>query len=276
MFRIGCHLSVSKGYAHMGKAALSIGANVFQFFSRNPRGGKAKTVDPDDARALRSLAAEHGFGPLLVHAPYTLNVCSEKPDVREFAHMVLTEDLAILDEYLPNNLYNIHPGHLGKQTVAQGVGLLGAELNLVLKNVRHTTLLLETMTGNGMGVTFAQLGEVLDVLDEPEKAGVCLDTCHVWAAGYDIADGLDGVLEEFERCVGLSKLHAVHLNDSLHPMGSKKDRHAAIGEGTIGRKAFERIINHKALRDKSFYLETPHDDLSGWAAEIAMLKSMRS
>jgi len=273
MLTIGCHLSVSGGYRAMGETALSIGANTFQFFTRNPRGGAAKAIDPADTESLRALMAEHGFPCILAHAPYTLNACSADGRVRTFARETMADDLARL-ERLPGNFYNFHPGsHVGQGTGA-GVRLITELLNAVMRPEQRTTVLLETMAGKGseVGGRFEELRAILDGAAVPEKLGVCLDTCHVWDAGYDIAADLDGVLEEFDRVIGLSRLRCIHLNDSRNPRGAKKDRHACIGEGAIGFEALARAVTHPALRGLPFFLETPND-LAGYAREIAMMRA---
>lgn len=274
MLKIGCHLSASKGYLNMGKEAEKIGANVFQFFTRNPRGGKAKDIDTEDIAAFLSFAEEKGIGKLLAHAPYTLNPCAEKPNVREFAHITFEDDLMRL-QMLPGSMYNFHPGsHVG-QGMEKGIELIAETLNSVLKPEHTTTVLLETMAGKGseVGGKFEELREIIDRVNLSEKMGVCLDTCHVYDAGYDVVGNLDGVLTEFDRVIGLNRLRAVHLNDSKNPFMSHKDRHECIGKGAIGLDAMERIINHPALKDKPFYLETPNE-LPGYAEEIALLRSL--
>lgn len=269
---IGCHLSSSKGYLAMGKTALSIGANTFQFFTRNPRGGKAKAVDQQDAAALMKLAEENNFGPLLAHAPYTMNPCAAEPRLLEFAEMVMTEDLQAL-EYLPGNLYNFHPGSHVKQGTEIGVEKIAAMLNRVLFAGQHTTVLLETMAGKGseVGRSFEELAAILDKVQLQDKMGVCLDTCHIFDAGYDIVNSLDEVLTSFDKLIGLGRLKAIHLNDSLNTLGSRKDRHACIGAGNIGLEALTAVINHPALKKLPFYLETPNE-LPGYAAEIKLLR----
>lgn len=269
---IGCHLSSSKGYLAMGKTALSIGANTFQFFTRNPRGGKAKAVDPQDAAALMKLAEENNFGPLLAHAPYTMNPCAAEPRLLEFAEMVMTEDLQAL-EYVPGNLYNFHPGSHVKQGVEIGIEKIAAMLNRVLFAEQHTTVLLETMAGKGseVGRSFEELAAILDKVQLQDKMGVCLDTCHIFDAGYDIVNSLDEVLTSFDKLIGLGRLKAIHLNDSLNTLGSRKDRHACIGAGNIGLEALTAVINHPALKNLPFYLETPNE-LPGYAAEIKLLR----
>lgn len=269
---IGCHLSSSKGYLAMGKTALSIGANTFQFFTRNPRGGKAKAVDQQDAAALMKLAEENNFGPLLAHAPYTMNPCAAEPRLLEFAEMVMTEDLQAL-EYLPGNLYNFHPGSHVKQGAEIGIEKIAAMLNRVLFAGQHTTVLLETMAGKGseVGRSFEELAAILDKVQLQDKMGVCLDTCHIFDAGYDIVNSLDEVLTSFDKLIGLGRLKAIHLNDSLNILGSRKDRHACIGAGNIGLEALTAVINHPALKNLPFYLETPNE-LPGYAAEIKLLR----
>lgn len=269
---IGCHLSSSKGYLAMGKTALSIGANTFQFFTRNPRGGKAKAVDPQDAAALMKLAEENNFGPLLAHAPYTMNPCAAEPRLLEFAEMVMTEDLQAL-EYVPGNLYNFHPGSHVKQGAEIGIEKIAAMLNRVLFAGQHTTVLLETMAGKGseVGRSFEELAAILDKVQLQDKMGVCLDTCHIFDAGYDIVNSLDEVLNSFDKLIGLGRLKAIHLNDSLNTLGSRKDRHACIGAGNIGLEALTAVINHPALKNLPFYLETPNE-LPGYAAEIKLLR----
>ena len=269
---IGCHLSSSKGYLSMGKTALSIGANTFQFFTRNPRGGKAKAVDPQDAAALMKLAEENNFGPLLAHAPYTMNPCAAEPRLLEFAEMVMTEDLQAL-EYLPGNLYNFHPGSHVKQGTEIGIEKIAAMLNRVLFAEQHTTVLLETMAGKGseVGRSFEELAAILDKVQLQDKMGVCLDTCHIFDAGYDIVNSLDEVLNSFDKLIGLGRLKAIHLNDNLNTLGSRKDRHACIGAGNIGLEALTAVINHPALKNLPFYLETPNE-LPGYAAEIKLLR----
>lgn len=275
MFYIGCHLSSSNGYLAMGQTAKAIGANTFQFFTRNPRGGKAKDIDPQDVTAYNLFAEEHNFGRILAHAPYTLNPCSGDPKVREFANMVFADDLNRL-EYTPGAMYNFHPGsHVGQGTEI-GIELISHQLNDVLRSEQSTTVLLETMAGKGseVGGKFEELREIIDRVELVSKMGVCFDTCHVNDAGYDIVNDLDGVLTHFDNVVGLDRLKAIHINDSMNPLGAHKDRHQKIGDGFIGKEAFERIINHPALRGIPFYLETPNE-LDGYAYEIALLKSLR-
>lgn len=275
MFSIGCHLSSSGGFLAMGETARRIGATTFQFFTRNPRGSRAKAIDPADAAALRALLTAERFGPIVAHAPYTINPCSKDARTRTFARETLADDLARM-EYLPGNLYNFHPGSHTGQGIDTGIDQIADTLNAILRPEQQTTVLLETMAGKGteVGSRFEELRAIIDRVALSEKLGVCLDTCHVSDAGYDVAGDLDGVLTEFDRVIGLSRLRAVHLNDSLNPLGAHKDRHARIGEGTLGQEAFRRIINHPALRSLPFVLETPNE-LEGYAREIALLRGMR-
>ncbi len=272
MLKIGCHLSSSKGYAAMGREARRIGADTFQFFTRNPRGGSAKQLDPEDVAEFLAFAREQGIEKILAHAPYTLNACSADPHVREFARNTMADDLERL-EYTPGNYYNFHPGSHVKQGAEKGIEYISGILNTVLKPGQHTTVLLETMSGKGseVGRSFEELRAILDRVELSDQMGVCLDTCHVWDAGYDIAGNLDGVLEEFDRIIGLGRLKAIHLNDSMNPLGAAKDRHAKIGEGRIGLRALSGVVCHPALRELPFYLETPND-LDGYAREIALMK----
>ena len=276
MFKIGNHLSSSKGYEAMGKMAVKLGANTFAFFTRNPRGGKAKEIDPADVAAFLKFAEEQNLQKLVAHAPYTLNPCSADPGLREFAKNTFADDLKRM-EYTPGNYYNFHPGSHVKQGVEVGIGYIADMLNEVLTPQQSTMVLLETMSGKGseVGRNFEELRAILNRIELSEKMGVCLDTCHVWDGGYDIVQNLDGVLEEFDRVIGLERLKAIHLNDSLNDKGSHKDRHAKIGEGKIGLEALVRVINHPMLRELPFILETPNDD-AGYAAEIAMLKLERN
>lgn len=274
MLTIGCHLSSAKGYEAMAKEAEKIQANTFQFFTRNPRGGNAKEIKEEDVRAYGERARKQGITKILAHAPYTLNACSEKESVRNFAFRAMKEDMERM-EYTPGNCYNFHPGsHVG-QGVETGITLISELLNEILTPSQTTTVLLETMAGKGseVGRNFEELREILDRVTLSEKMGVCLDTCHVYDGGYDIVGDLDGVLTEFDRVIGLDKLKAIHLNDSMYGFESHKDRHARIGEGKIGLEAITRIINHPALRHLPFYLETPND-LEGYAREISMLKEL--
>ena len=269
---IGCHLSSVKGFENMGREALSIGADTFQFFTRNPRGGRAKAIDPEDVRRFKELAREHGFGRLVAHAPYTLNPCSATEKVRAFAYTAMSDDMERM-EYIPGNYYNFHPGsHVG-QGVEKGIALITDLLNRIIKPEQSTVILLETMAGKGseIGGRFEELREIIDGVEFDEKIGVCLDTCHVSDAGYDIAGDLDGVLDEFDRVIGLDRLKALHINDSMNPVGARKDRHAKIGEGTIGYEALSRIVHHPKLAGLPCILETPND-LAGYAREIEMLR----
>ena len=274
MFYIGCHLSASDGFLAMGKTALSIGANTFQFFTRNPRGSKAKAIDPADVAAFLALAAENGFGTLVAHAPYTINPCSKDEHTREFARMTLADDLKRM-EHIPGNVYNFHPGSHTGQGMETGIGQIAETLNAILTPDIRTTVLLETMSGKGseVGGRFEELREIIDRVELSDKLGVCLDTCHVSDAGYDIADDPDGVLTEFDRVIGLDRLRAVHVNDSLNPRSSHKDRHARIGEGCLGAEALGRVVRHPALQGLPFVLETPNE-LPGYAREIALLKEL--
>jgi len=279
MLYLGYHLSSVNGFEAMGKEALLAGANTFAFFTRNPRGGKAKDIDPDDAKALISLmfdAENTGslpFGPLVAHAPYTLNPCSDKPNVREFARICMEDDLKRM-EFVPGNYYNFHPGsHVGQGTDA-GIEMITELLNDIITPEQNTVVLLETMSGKGseVGGKFEELARIIDGVKCKDKIGVCMDTCHVHDAGYDIIGDLDGVLEEFDWIVGLGKLKALHINDSKNPLGSHKDRHACIGEGTIGLDAIGRFINHLKLAGLPCILETPNE-FEGYKREIEMLRS---
>jgi len=277
--KIGCHLSSAGGYLAMGQTAVSIGANVFQFFTRNPRGGAAKPIDPADVKAFLAYAAENGIGPILAHAPYTLNAAGAEPRVREFAEETMADDLERL-ELTPGALYNFHPGsHVG-QGAEKGIELISSMLGRILgKKKFSTTVLLETMSGKGseVGRSFEEVRAIIDAAEKEtggNRLGVCLDTCHVWDGGYDIANDLDGVLKSFDAAVGLDRLKAIHLNDSMNPLAAHKDRHAQIGKGKIGLDALVRVINHPLLKDLPFYLETPCD-LDGYRREIAMLKELK-
>lgn len=273
MLNIGNHVSSSKGYLAMGKEEISLGGNVFAFFTRNPRGGKAKDINPEDVAAFLKYKKEKQIGRLVAHAPYTLNPCAAKDDLREFATSVMADDLKRL-EYTPGNYYNFHPGsHVG-QGSEKGIELIAGLLNQVLQPEQTTTVLLETMSGKGteVGRSFQELKSIIDRTELDSHLGVCLDTCHVYSAGYDIVNDLDGVLAEFDRIIGLDRLKAIHLNDSLTPFSSHKDRHAKIGEGSLGLDAIVRVINHPLLRDLPFILETPNDN-DGYRQEIALLRS---
>ena len=269
---IGNHLSASKGYAAMGKAALALDANTFAFFTRNPRGRKAKEIDEKDVEKFLNFAKEHEFGKIVAHAPYTMNLCAAKEDVRSFSKEMLLDDLKRM-EYTPYNYYNFHPGsHVG-QGAEKGIALIAEALNEALKPEQTTTVLLETMAGKGteVGRTFEELREILDRVELNDKMGVCLDTCHVWDGGYDIVNDLDDVLNEFDRVIGLDRLKAVHFNDSMNDCGSHKDRHAKIGEGKIGAEAMRRVALHPLLEGRPFILETPNDD-EGYRREIQMVR----
>lgn len=274
MFTIGCHLSSAKGYEAMAKEAEKIQANTFQFFTRNPRGGKAKEIKEADVKAYEARAEKQGITRILAHAPYTLNACSAQESVRDFAFRAMKDDLERM-EYTSGNCYNFHPGSHVNQGVETGIRLISQMLNEILTPSQSTTVLLETMAGKGseVGRNFQELREILDRVTLSEKMGVCLDTCHVYDGGYDIVGNLDGVLTEFDNVIGLEKLKAIHLNDSMYGFGSHKDRHARIGEGKIGLEAISRIINHPVLRHLPFYLETPND-LEGYAREISLLKGL--
>lgn len=269
---IGCHLSSSDGFFAMGQTALSIGADTFLFFTRNPRGGAAKPFDKADAAKLVDLLEANHFAPILAHAPYTLNACAADEGLRQYALDVMKDDMVRMDHF-PGAMYNFHPGNHVKQGVEVGVDYISSMLNQLLKPEQKTTVLLETMAGKGseVGRTFEELRAILDRVELSEKMGVCMDTCHVFDGGYDIVDHLDDVLEQFDKVVGLNKLKAIHLNDSKNPMGSHKDRHEVIGGGFIGLDALVRVINHPSLKDLPFYLETPNE-LPGYAAEIKLLR----
>ena len=272
---IGNHLSSAKGYEAMGKQAVRLGGETFAFFTRNPRGGKAKEIKPEDVEKFLEIAKEQHFGKIVAHAPYTMNACAAKEDIRELAHTMFTDDLKRM-EYTPGNYYNFHPGsHVGQGTET-GITLIAELLNQVLYPEQTTTVLLETMAGKGseVGRNFEELQAIIERVDLKEKIGVCLDTCHVWDAGYDIVEHLDEVLKEFDRIIGLERLKAIHLNDSMNPLGSHKDRHARLGEGQIRSEALQRIVCHEKLQGLPFILETPNDD-EGYAAEIAIVKSWR-
>ena len=274
MLTIGCHLSSSKGYLAMGKEAVKIDANTFQFFTRNPRGTKAKAIDENDVERFLVFAKENGIERILAHAPYTLNACSADEHLRELARDTMADDLRRM-EYTPGNCYNFHPGsHVGQGAEA-GIAFIADMLNQILKPEQRTTVLLETMSGKGSEVVreFEELREILDRVECRERMGVCLDTCHVWDGGYDIVNDLDGVIGTFDRIIGLEKLKAIHLNDSMNPLGAHKDRHAKIGEGYIGEEALKRVVTHPAFKDLPFYLETPNE-LSGYAREIAMMREV--
>lgn len=275
MFKIGCHLSASKGYMHMAKEILSIGGNTFQFFTRNPRGGTAKELDLDDINKFNEFSKENGIEVILAHAPYTINVCSDKEDTRRFGIDTMKDDLMRLD-YINKSYYNFHPGsHVGQGTDV-GINFIIDALNEILREDQNTIVLLETMAGKGseIGRSFEEIKQIIDGVKLNAKLGVCLDTCHVYDAGYDILQNLDGVLDEFDRIIGLDRLKAIHINDTKNPYESHKDRHEKIGEGYLGNTAFEKIINNERLKDLPFYLETPNE-LDGYEKEIAYLKSIR-
>lgn len=277
MLNLGCHLSSSKGFEFMGKQAMKIGANTFQFFTRNPRGGAAKPIQPEDAERLMELMKANSFSAIVAHAPYTLNPCSKELKTREFAHMVMEDDLARM-EYVPGNYYNFHPGsHVG-QGSEKGIELIADLLNTVLKPEQKTIVLLETMAGKGteIGGKFEELAAIRNAVDPKlrDKVGVCLDTCHVHDGGYNIVEDLDGVMAEFDEIIGLEHLKALHINDSLNPCGAHKDRHAKIGEGHIRTEAILRVLEHPKLRGLPCVLETPQEDLAGYGREIQMLREM--
>ena len=276
MLYIGNHTSSSKGYAAMGRQIVKNGGNTFAFFTRNPRGGNAKAIDPADVAKFQEIAREHEFGKIVAHAPYTLNACAAKENLRDFARNTFLDDLRRM-EATPGNYYNFHPGsHVG-QGIEAGIQKIAEVLNAVLTEEQTTTVLLETMAGKGseVGSHFQELRAIMDLVEKRDKLGICLDTCHVWDGGYDIVNDLDGVLTEFDRIIGLDHLKAIHLNDSLNPLGSHKDRHARIGEGQMGLDALVRVIRHPALEGKPFILETPNDD-EGWTREIALLRERYS
>ncbi|MEE8722422.1 MAG: deoxyribonuclease IV [Eggerthellaceae bacterium] len=278
MLTIGCHLSIAKGFAQTARDAVSIGANTFQFFTRSPRGGHAKPLDDADIAALHAVCADAGITTILAHAPYTLNPAAKKPETAQYATETLADDLARMERIFPGQLYNMHPGaHVGQGADA-GIEKIAAAINAVLAPEQTTTLLLETMAGKGteVGRTFEELAAIIVRIDLSDHVGVCLDTCHVWDAGYDIANDLDGVLEQFDRAIGLDRLRAIHLNDSKNPLGAHKDRHACLGEGCIGFDALVRVTEHPALRDLPFFLETPQPDLAGYRDEIAAVRAARA
>lgn len=272
MLNIGCHLSASDGYVAMAKQAIEIGANTFQFFTRNPRGFKAKDIDEQDVREFLEIIKEKKFVKILAHAPYTLNPCSADKRVRDLAKEIFIDDLKRM-EYTPNNMYNFHPGsHVG-QGIDTGIKIISDTLNEVLKKEQTTTVLLETMSGKGseIGSKFEELKQIIDLVELKDKVGVCLDTCHIYDGGYDIVNNLDDVINEFDKVIGLEKLKAIHLNDTKNPFASHKDRHEKIGEGHLGLDAISKVINHPKLKNLPFYLETPNE-IDGYAKEIKMLK----
>ena len=274
MLIIGCHLSTAKGFLAMGKEAARIGANTFQFFTRNPRGSRAKALNQTDVAAFVSFAREHAIGPILGHASYTLNPAAEDAHQRDYAKEIMADDLERLENF-PGSLYNFHPGRHKEADGPRAAGLVADTLNSVLREDMNTTVLLETMSGQGgeLGGTFENLKAIMDATTLSHKLGVCLDTCHIFAAGYDIVNDLDMVIRYFDKIVGLGRLRAIHCNDSQYPLGSRKDRHANIGDGHIGRQGFAGIINHPALRGLPFYLET-HNDPDGYGKEIALLRQL--
>lgn len=275
MFYLGCHLSAAKGYVHMANEAISIEANVFQFFTRNPRGGKAKDIDEKDVADFLEIKQQHGFGPIMAHAPYTLNPCGDDKKVRAFAFEVMADDLLRM-EYTPFQYYNFHPGNHVGQGIEKGIERVVELLDAILKKEQTTLVLLETMSGKGteLGGRFEELRAIIDRVALPEKLGVCFDTCHTYDAGYDIVHDLDGVLKEFDRVIGLERLKAVHLNDSKNPLVSRKDRHEKIGQGTLGLDTIRRVVTHPLLCDLPFYLETPND-VAGYGEEIRLLREIR-
>ncbi len=274
MLTIGCHLSSSKGYLEMAKTAVSINANTFQFFTRNPRGGAAKPIDENDIKEFLSFSKEHGIDKILAHAPYTLNACAADPGIREFAKNTMADDIRRM-EYTPGQMYNFHPGSHVKQGAEVGIELISKQLNEVMYPEMTTVILLETMSGKGseVGRNFEEIRAIIDRTELGDRLGVCLDTCHVYDAGYDIVGNLDGVLDEFDRVIGIDRLKAIHINDSKNPFESHKDRHEKIGDGFIGTESFSNIINHPQLRDLPFYLETPNE-LDGYQKEIESLRGL--
>lgn len=275
MLYIGCHLSISKGFEAMGKDAMSIGANTLQFFTRNPRGGAARAIDEEDVKKFLEIAKDNNFGKLVAHAPYTLNPCSKDKKTRDFAHLSMSEDLVRM-EFVPGNYYNFHPGsHVG-QGIDAGIDMIADLLNQILKPEMTTTVLLETMAGKGseVGSRFEELARIIEKVDLKEKMGVCMDTCHVSDAGYDITNNLDEVLQLFDNIIGIDRLKAVHVNDSLNPLGAHKDRHARIGEGYLGTKTMEQVVNHPKLKGLPLVLETPQESLSGYGNEITLLRKL--
>ncbi len=275
-FRIGCHLSASAGYLAMAKTAVDIGANTFQFFTRNPRGGAAKPIDPNDIEAFLQFSKENSIGPILAHASYTMNLCAAENRIREFALNTLMDDLYRM-EYTPGNLYNLHPGSHVQQGVEKGISLISGALNAAITKEQTTWVLLETMAGKGteIGRSFEEIRDIMDRIEIRDHLGVCLDTCHIFDAGYDIKNNLEDVLEIFDKVIGLDRLKAIHINDTKNPFESHKDRHETIGNGHLGLETFRKVINHPALRHLPFYLETPNE-LPGYASEIALLKTERT
>ncbi|SMC64034.1 Endonuclease IV [Oscillospiraceae bacterium] len=273
MINIGCHLSSSGGFLAMGKHATELGADTFAFFTRNPRGGSAKEIDPEDAKALVEYMEKEHFGKLVAHAPYTMNVCAAKPDIKEFSRNMLKEDILRM-EYVPGNYYNFHPGsHVG-QGAEEAIPMIADALNDAMFEEQKTIVLLETMAGKGseVGRNFEELKAIIDRVELKDKIGVCFDTCHTWDGGYDVVGNIDAVLDEFDKVIGLDKLYALHLNDSKNPMDSHKDRHEKIGEGLLGEEGIRNVITHPLLQGKPFILETPNED-DGYKAEIALIRS---
>ena len=276
MINIGCHLSSSDGFLAMGKHATELGADTFAFFTRNPRGGQAKTIDPADAKALMDYMKEHSFGKLVAHAPYTMNVCAAKEDIRKFSREMLADDLDRM-QYVPGNYYNFHPGsHVGQGTEA-AIPMIADAINCALKPEHDTTVLLETMAGKGseVGRTFEEIASIIELVELKDKVGVCFDTCHTWDGGYDNVNDFDGVLKEFDKIIGLDRLCAVHLNDSKNDRDTHKDRHEVIGGGFLGEKAIRNIVTHPLLQGKPFILETPNED-PGYKKEISLIRSWMS
>ena len=276
MFTIGCHLSVTKGFYHMARTATELGANTFQFFPRNPRGGAAKQIDPEDVSSFLEYSKQNDIGPILAHASYTMNLCAAEERIREFALNTLIDDLYRM-EFTPGNLYNLHPGSHVQQGVEKGIALIAGALNSAITKEQTTWVLLETMAGKGteIGRSFEELRAIIDRIQIRDRVGVCLDTCHIFDAGYDIKDNTDQVLETFDKVIGLERLKAIHINDTKNPYQSHKDRHETIGNGYLGIETFRKVINHPALRHLPFYLETPNE-LPGYAREIALLKTERT
>ncbi len=275
MLKIGCHLSSAGGFKKMIEDAISIGANTFQFFTRNPRGGKAKQVNESDVADFLRIAKEKNFAKIVAHAPYTLNACSKDEKIRQFALNIMKDDINRM-EYVPGNYYNFHPGSHTGQGVDVGIQQISDMLNSIITENQSTVILLETMSGKGseVGSRFEEIRRIMDKIEIKEKVGVCLDTCHISDAGYDIVNNLDGVIKEFDKVIGIKNLKAVHLNDSKNPVGSKKDRHEKIGLGFLGEEVLKKVINHELLRDLPFILETPNDNLEGYAKEIELLRKM--
>ena len=275
MIKIGCHLSSAGGFMTMAQTAVGVGANVFQFFTRNPRGGAAKEIDPKDVKSFLDFEKQNSFGPIIGHASYTLNLCSANPSIRHFSKEIFADDIRRA-EMVPNNLYNFHPGSHTGQGIDQAIEEIAKAVNFALKPEQTTIVLLETMSGKGseMGGSFEEIRKIIDSINLKDKMGVCLDTCHVWDAGYDVVNNLDGVLEEFDKVIGIERLKAVHLNDSKNPLGSRKDRHEKVGQGYIGLEAIKRIVNNPVFKNLPFILETPHETLEGYTEEIKLVRSL--